>query len=142
MFKPKKAHTKGEIMEKKTYNPPNAPKAVGPYSIAASAGNLLFVSGQIPLNPKTNILETGTITAQTKQCLENLELILEESGSSIENVVKVGIFTTNMDKFGEINEVYSEFFTNNYPARAVVEVSALPKGVNVEIEAIAIIKLP
>jgi len=125
-------------MEKKTFNPEKGPKAVGPYSLAASAGNLLFVSGQIPLNPETGEMVTGNVSDQARRCLQNLKIVLEGSGSSLENVIKVGIFITDMKKFGELNEVYSEFFTENFPARAVVEVAGLPKGVDVEVEAIAI----
>ncbi len=127
-------------MDKKTYNPENGPKAVGPYSLAAGAGNLLFVSGQIPLNPESGELVKGSVGEQARRCLQNLKIVLEGSGSSIEDVVKVGIFITDMGKFGELNEVYSEFFTANYPARAVVQVAGLPKGVDVEMEAVAIIK--
>ncbi|HPE69124.1 MAG TPA: RidA family protein [Thermotogota bacterium] len=125
-------------MQKQTFEPPSAPKAVGPYSIAVSAGELLFISGQMPINPKTGQIVEGSIAEQARQVLENLKVITEECGSSLEHVVKVTVFLTDMTKFSELNEVYATFFTNAPPARAVVEVRALPKGVDVEMEAIAI----
>jgi len=126
-------------MEKKIYELENGPKAVGPYSVAASAGDLLFVSGQIPMVPSTGEIKTGeSVAVQARQCLENLKTVLSGCGSSLEKVVKCTVFITDMGKFGELNEVYSEYFGSEPPARAVVEVTGLPKNVDVEIEAIAL----
>ncbi|MDN5360180.1 MAG: 2-iminobutanoate/2-iminopropanoate deaminase [Thermotogaceae bacterium] len=126
-------------MERKIYNPENGPKAVGPYSVAASAGELLFVSGQIPMVPSTGEIKTGaSVDAQARQCLENLKTVLAGCGSSLEKVIKCTVFITDMSKFGELNEVYAEYFVSDPPARAVVEVAGLPKNVDVEIEAIAL----
>lgn len=126
-------------MEKKVYQLEDGPKAVGPYSVAASAGDLLFVSGQIPMVPSTGEIKTGkSVAVQARQCLENLKAVLSGCGSSLEKVVKCTVFITDMGKFADLNEVYAEYFISNPPARAVVEVAALPKGVDVEIEAIAL----
>lgn len=126
-------------MEKKIYNLENGPKAVGPYSVAASAGELVFVSGQIPMVPSTGEIKTeASVAVQARQCLENLKTVLAGCGSSLEKVIKCTVFITDMSKFGELNEVYAEYFVSDPPARAVVEVAGLPKNVNVEIEAIAL----
>ena len=116
-----------------------APKAIGPYSQAQKVGDLLFTSGQIPLNPSTGELVTE-IKAATKQSLENVKAILEAAGTSLENVVKTVVYIKDMNDFGEVNEVYGEYFKENAPARSCVEVARLPKDALVEIEAIAIIK--
>lgn len=111
----------------------NAPKAIGPYSQAIKAGNFIFVSGQIPLNPKTNELVENEINAQTKRVLDNIKAILKEAGASLEHVVKVEIFLQNLDDFAEINKVYSEYFAKEpLPARYCVEVSKIPKGALIE----------
>lgn len=126
-------------MEKKIYHVENAPKAVGPYSVAASAGDLLFVSGQMPMVPETGEIKIGeSVGIQARQCLENVKTILEGCGSSLEKVVKCTVFITDMSRFGELNEVYAQYFKSEPPARAVIEVAGLPKGVDVEIEAIAL----
>lgn len=114
-----------------------APSAIGPYSQAIKYGNLIFVSGQIAINPSTNEFINGDINGQTKQVIENIKAILESSGSSLQQVLKVTIFITDMKDFDSINTVYSEYFSSSLPARACVEVSSLPKGAKVEIEAIA-----
>ena len=116
-----------------------APKAIGPYSQAQKVGDLLFTSGQIPLNPSTGELVTE-IKAATKQSLENIKAILEAAGTSLENVVKTVVYIKNMNDFGDVNEVYGEYFKENAPARSCVEVARLPKDALVEIEAIAIMK--
>jgi 2-iminobutanoate/2-iminopropanoate deaminase len=116
-----------------------APAAIGPYSQAVKAGNLLFVSGQIPIDPQTGNLVAGGIQQQAKQVLTNIGKILEAAGSSLEQVVKTTVYICNMDDFPLVNETYQEFFRINPPARACVEVSRLPKDVIVEIEAIAVI---
>lgn len=114
-----------------------APSAIGPYSQAIKYGNLIFVSGQIAINPSTNEFVKGNIDNQTKQVIENIKAILESAGSSLQKVLKVTIFITDMKDFDSINAVYSEYFNSSLPARACVEVSNLPKGAKVEMEAIA-----
>lgn len=126
-------------MNKEVIFTEKAPKAIGPYSQAQKVGDLLFTSGQIPLNPSTGELVTE-IKAATKQSLENVKAILEAAGTSLENVVKTVVYIKDMNDFGEVNEVYGEYFKENAPARSCVEVARLPKGALVEIEAIAIIK--
>jgi 2-iminobutanoate/2-iminopropanoate deaminase len=115
----------------------NAPAAIGPYSQAVEAGNMVFISGQIPVNPETGEIPEG-ITAQAKRSLENLKAILEKAGLGTENVVKTTVFLQNMGDFSELNSVYETYFEGIFPARSCVEVAALPKGVLVEIEAIAV----
>ena len=118
----------------------DAPAALGPYSQAIKAGNLLFVSGQVPLVPETMEVVEGDVQAQTAQSLKNLKAILAESGADFSNVVKTTVFIKDMNEFAQINEVYAEFFGENKPARACVEVARLPKDVKVEIEVIAVVK--
>lgn len=115
----------------------NAPQAIGPYSQAIDAGDLVFVSGQIPLNPETMEVVEGDIAKQTEQVMNNLQAVLTEAGLSFANVVKFTIYITNMDDFATINEAYAKFLKEPYPARATVEVSKLPKGVGVEMDVIA-----
>ncbi|GAA0309877.1 2-iminobutanoate/2-iminopropanoate deaminase [Gracilibacillus halotolerans] len=122
---------------KKAIHTNKAPQAIGPYSQAIDAGDLVFVSGQIPLNPETMEVVEGDITEQTKQVMNNLDAILKEAGLSFKNVVKFTIYITNMDDFGAINEAYAAYLEEPYPARATVEVSQLPKGVGVEMDVIA-----
>ncbi|QGH36534.1 RutC protein [Gracilibacillus salitolerans] len=114
-----------------------APQAIGPYSQAIDAGDLVFVSGQIPLNPETMEVVEGDIATQTEQVMKNLDAILSEAGLTFANVVKFTIYITNMDDFATINEAYAQFLQEPYPARATVEVSKLPKGVGVEMDVIA-----
>lgn len=118
----------------------NAPAAIGPYSQAVRVGNLLFTSGQIALVPSSGELVSKDIKEQTKQCLENIKAILEQAGTDLSNCVKCNIFIKDMNQFGVINEVYGSYFRDNPPARSCVEVSRLPKDVDIEIEAIALIK--
>lgn len=127
-------------MELKVVHTDKAPGAVGPYSQAVLAGNLLFLSGQIPINPATGELVKSSIEEETRQCLENAKAILEEAGTTLENVIKATVFIKDMDQFGRINEVYGQYFHTHKPARACVEVARLPKDVNVEIEMIAVVK--
>lgn len=115
----------------------NAPAAIGPYSQAVRAGNLLFVSGQIPVDPATGEVVEPTIQAQAKRSLENVKAVLEAAGASLDNVVKTTVFLKSMDDFVEMNRVYKTFFTADCPARSAVQVAKLPKDVLVEIEAIA-----
>ncbi|MCT2538149.1 RidA family protein [Aquibacillus koreensis] len=114
----------------------NAPQALGPYSQAIDLGDLVFVSGQIPINPETGEIAEG-IENQTAQVMKNLEAILTEANLTFVNVAKITIYITNMDDFAKINEVYAGFLTEPYPARATVEVSKLPKGVGIEMDVIA-----
>ncbi|MDO5022700.1 MAG: RidA family protein [Eubacteriales bacterium] len=122
----------------KDINTVNAPKAIGPYVQAKRTGNMLFVSGQIPVNPETSLMPEG-IKAQTEQSLKNLKAILEEAGFSMENVIKAVCFLSDMANFNAFNEVYAEFFKDNKPARSCVAVKDIPKGAMVEVEAIAVI---
>lgn len=125
---------------KKIISTPKAPAAIGPYSQAIVVDKMVFTSGMIPIIPETGELETGDVKAQARQAIKNLVTLLSESGSSAENVVKTTVFIKDMNDFAAINEVYSEFFTENFPARSCVEVARLPKDVLVEIEAIAVLK--
>ncbi len=115
-----------------------APAAIGPYSQAIKTGNLIFTSGVIPINPETNTLVEGDVKVQARQAVSNLIALLKESGSSAEKVIKTTVFIKDMNDFGEINKIYAEFFTENFPARSCVEVARLPKDVLIEIEAIAL----
>lgn len=124
-------------MEINYINTKKAPAAIGPYSQGIIAGNLVFTSGQLPIDPSTGELITDDIKLATKVSLENVKAILEEAGSSFEKVIKVTVYVTNMDDFSKINEVYAEYFTEHKPARSLVEVSQLPKSGLIEIEAIA-----
>ena len=126
-------------MQKEIISTENAPQAIGPYSQAVKAGNLMFISGQIPLDPKTGDLVSESIDDQAKQVLNNIKSICEAAGQSIDDIVKISIFLTDLENFAIVNEVMKEYFTEPYPARATVEVSGLPLGVNVEIEAIVLI---
>ena len=124
-------------MENQFLSTEKAPGAVGPYSQGVKAGKLIFTSGQLPMDPQSGELIIGDIKKATRLSLENIKAVLEAGGASIEDVVKVLVFVKDMDDFGEINEVYAEFFGNHKPARALVEVSRLPKDADIEIEAIA-----
>lgn len=115
-----------------------APKAVGPYSQGIIAGDLIFVSGQIPFDPINGKMVTGSIKDQTEQSLKNVKAIIEAAGATLEDVVKCTVFLKDMNDFKDMNEVYSTFFKENPPARAAVEVARLPLDVDVEIEAIAL----
>ena len=114
-----------------------APTAVGPYSQAIAAGGLVFCSGQIPLEPSSGVLIEGDISSQTKRVLENLAAVLRAYGLTMEQVVKTTVFMTDLANFGEMNTVYAQYFPSDPPARSTIQVAALPKGANVEIEAIA-----
>lgn len=117
----------------------NAPKAVGPYSQAINYKDLVFCSGQIGLNPKTNILEVG-IEKQIRQIIQNLSAVLKEAGSDLNHVLKTTIYITDMNNYALVNKVYGEYFNDNKPARATVQVSKLPLNALVEIDAIAVKK--
>jgi reactive intermediate/imine deaminase len=126
-------------MTKEIISTENAPQAIGPYSQAVKAGNLIFISGQVPLNPKTGDLVTESIEDQARQVLYNVKSICEAAGQSLDDIVKISIFLTDLNNFAVVNDVMKEYFSEPYPARATVEVSGLPLGVNVEIEAIVLI---
>ena len=115
----------------------NAPAAIGPYSQAIKVGNLIYTSGQIPIDPATGTLVAGGIKEQTRQSLLNVQAILKEAGLSMSSVVKTTVFMADMNDFADMNAVYAEFFTEPYPARSAVAVKALPKGALVEIEVVA-----
>lgn len=116
-----------------------APKAIGPYSQAKIVGNMVFLSGQIPIDPKTEKVVDGDIKTQTRQIIINIDNILKAAGTSLKNVIKTTCYLTNIADFGAFNDVYGEYFVEK-PARTLVEVSALPKGVGAEIEVIAELK--
>lgn len=116
----------------------NAPKALGPYSQAIKAGNMVFCSGQVPINPSTNNFVEGGIKEQTRQALLNAQNILRQAGLELSNVVKTTVFLSDMNDFVAMNEVYAEFFSMPYPARSAVAVKTLPKNALVEIECIAV----
>src|SRR4030042_3825908 len=122
-------------MKKKVVQTDKAPKAIGPYSQAIQAGDFLFLSGQIPLDPKTGELVKGDVGQQTKQVLENIKGVLESQKLEMEDVVKVTIFLKNIANFNQVNEVYSTYFPTSPPARSTVEVARLPRDVEIEIEA-------
>jgi 2-iminobutanoate/2-iminopropanoate deaminase len=125
-------------MPKKTViKPAKSAPAVGPYNHAVRVGDLLFCSGQIPLDPASGTLVSGDIKAQAERVLENVKAILEDQKLTFANVVKSTVFLTSMADFAAMNEVYAKFFTADFPARSTVQVAALPKGANVEIEVIA-----
>ena len=128
-------------MKKKVIQTEKAPKAIGPYSQAIQAGNFLFLSGQIPLDPKTGELVKGDIREQTERVLENIKGILESQGLRMENVVKITIFLKDLGNFNLVNEVYATYFPSLPPARSTVEVSKLPKNAEIEIEAIAVMSV-
>ena len=115
-----------------------APAAIGPYSQAVQAGNTVYVSGQLPIDPATGAFAGADIAAQTQQSLANIRAILEEAGMTMANVVKTTVLLADSYEFATMNAVYAQFFTEPYPARAAFQVAALPKGAKVEIEAIAV----
>ncbi len=123
-------------MELKSIQPDKAPAAIGPYSQAIDTGSLLFVSGQLGMNPQFGELVSSEFAPQANQALENLKQIVLAGGSDLTRVVAVDVFVTDMAKFAEFNEIYQNFFSDHRPARAVVEVSALPKGALVEIKCV------
>ncbi|TFG34467.1 RidA family protein [Candidatus Thorarchaeota archaeon] len=126
-------------MNLKQVSTTEAPKAIGPYSQGIKANGFVFCSGQIPANPQTGELVSGSITEQTKQSLSNVKGVIEAAGSSMDKVVKVTVFLKNMNDFAEMNAEYAKWFSDPPPARAAVEVARLPKDVGVEIEAIALL---
>lgn len=124
-------------MTKKLISPKNGPAPVGPYSPAVVANGFAFISGQIPMKADGSI-DTGSFESQARQVLENLKTVVEASGSTLQDVVKVTIYLTDLANFAELNDIYSEYFDDSKPARACIQAAALPKGVAVEMDAIAI----
>jgi reactive intermediate/imine deaminase len=124
------------VSNKAVISTPDAPEALGPYSQAVKVGNTAYLSGQIPLNPETMTVVEGDISAQARQVFLNLQAVATAAGGNFSNVVKVNISLTDLEDFKAVNEVMMEFFTAPYPARACVQVAALPLGVAIEVEAI------
>jgi len=122
---------------KKVISTSDAPAAIGPYSQAIQVGNLIYTSGQIPINPSTGTVVEGGIKEQTRQSLQNVSAILQEAGLTMDSVIKTTVFMADMNDFADMNAVYAEFFSEPYPARSAVAVKTLPKGVMVEIEVVA-----
>jgi 2-iminobutanoate/2-iminopropanoate deaminase len=122
---------------KKVISTTKAPSAIGPYSQAIQCGNLVFTSGQIPIDPATGVFVEGGIKEQTRQSLLNVKAVLEEAGLTMGHVAKTTVFMADMNDFADMNAVYAEFFTEPYPARSAVAVKTLPKGALVEIEVVA-----
>ena len=123
---------------KKVINTKNAPKAIGPYSQAILSGNTLYCSGQIAINPDTGNLVTENITAETNQVMKNISAVLKAADMTFDNVVKCSIFMIDMSDYSAVNQEYAKFFSDNPPAREAIQVSVLPKNVNVEISIIAV----
>ena len=121
----------------KTISTKKAPSAIGPYSQAIETGNLVYTSGQLPIDTSTGVFAEGGVKEQTRQSLTNVKAILEEAGLSMKNVVKTTVFLADMNDFADMNGVYSEFFAEPFPARSAVAVKTLPKGALVEIEVVA-----
>lgn len=124
-------------MSKTIITTADAPAPIGPYNQAVQAGNLLFISGQICIHPPTGEMKNKDIQEETHQVMHNLKAILQQAGMTFNNVVKTTIFLTDMKRFAEVNEIYGQYFEGDFPARETVEVSALPKFVNVEISMVA-----
>ncbi|MCA1953799.1 MAG: RidA family protein [Anaerolinea sp.] len=125
-------------VEKQIIQTENAPRAIGPYSIAVRVGDFVYTSGQIGLDPQSGVMVTGGIEAETRQVLTNLKAVVEAAGLTLQDVVKTTVFLKDMGDFAAMNAIYAEFFKENPPARSAVQVAALPKGALVEIEAVAI----
>jgi 2-iminobutanoate/2-iminopropanoate deaminase len=122
---------------KRAFSTPDAPKAIGPYSQAVRIGDVLFLSGQVPLDPATGQIVEGDISVQTRRVMDNLAAVLTSAGLSFAHVARTTIFLADMNDFAKVNEVYGTYFTEPYPARATVQVARLPKDARVEIDAIA-----
>jgi 2-iminobutanoate/2-iminopropanoate deaminase len=124
-------------MKKKIISTPKAPAAIGPYSQAIRIGDFLYTSGQISLDPETMKMITGDIEVETERVLKNIEAILKDDGLRINNIIKTTVYLTDLSEFARMNQVYEKFFTDTKPARACVQVAALPKGAKVEIDVVA-----
>ena len=125
------------MLKKEIIKPPKAASAIGPYNQAVRLGDLLFCSGQIPIEPTTGNLVSGDIKVQATRVLENIKAILDDQNLTFANVVKSTVFLTNLAEFAGMNEVYAKYFTSDFPARSTIQVAGLPKGANIEIEIIA-----
>jgi reactive intermediate/imine deaminase len=123
-------------MSKQAVNTPKAPAAIGPYSQAIRTGNLVFLSGQIPLDPATGQLVSGEIEAEARRVFENLKAVAEAAGGSLDHAVKVNVYLTDLAHFVKVNEIMASYFAQPYPARAAVQVAALPRGARVEVECV------
>ena len=128
------------ILIKEVISTKNSPEAIGTYSQGIRIGNLVYTSGQIPLDPQTGNLISGNIKAEIRQVLDNLDAVLKGGGSSLHSTVKLSVFLTDLDYFSDLNIVFNEYFPEKPPARSAVQVSALPMGVRIEIEAVGIIE--
>lgn len=129
----------GGIIVKKVIATSKAPGAIGPYSQAIMAGNLIYTSGQLPMDAQTGEMVGNDIVLQTRMSLKNVKAILEEAGSSMDKIVKTTVYLSDMANFGKMNEVYKEFFSGDYPARSAFQVARLPKDALVEIEVVAVV---
>ena len=118
---------------------PDAPAAIGPYSQAVRAGDTVYFSGQIPLDPATGDLVTGDITAQARRAFDNLKAVAEAAGGGLDDIVRVGLYVTDLSEFGQVNAVMAEYFDAPYPARSTSEVPALPKGARFEVDAVMVL---
>lgn len=127
-------------LHKEVVSTGRAPAAIGPYSQAVRVGGFVYTSGQIPIDPATGEVVAGDVKLQTERVIENLKNLLQDSGSSLESVIKTTVFIKDMNDFSTVNEVYSRYFSQNPPARSCVEVSRLPKDARVEIEAVAVLE--
>jgi len=130
---------KGELIVKEIISTENAPGAIGPYSQAVKTGNMVFCSGQIPIDTNTGEFVSNDVAEQTRQVLKNLNAVLEAAGTDLNNVVKTTVFLADMNDFTAMNEVYAEFFSSNKPARATVQAARLPRDARVEIDCIAVV---
>jgi reactive intermediate/imine deaminase len=126
-------------MSRQSIHTDAAPAAIGPYSQAVRSGQMVFLSGQIPLDPATGALVEGDISAQAKRAFDNLKAVCQAAGGSLESVVRIGLYVTDLNDFAAVNAVMAEYFSAPYPARSTIEVSALPKGATVEVDAIMVI---
>ena len=117
----------------------HAPAAIGPYSQATSAGNLVFLSGQVPLDPATGNLVEGDIAAQARQAFDNIKAVVAAAGGSMDDIVRVGLYLTDLSQFAEVNAVMADYFSQPYPARSTIEVSALPRGAQFEVDALMVL---
>jgi len=128
------------MCSKKIVKTDKAPSAIGPYSQAVISNNFIFTAGQIPINPETGRIVDGGFKEQVRQVLENIKAIIEAAGSNIENIVKLTLYLTDLSFFGELNEVFNEYFSDNPPARSAMQVSRLPKEAMIEIDAVVTLK--
>ena len=126
-------------MSRQIINTANAPAAIGPYSQAVRAGNTVYFSGQIPLDPATGEIVAGDVTAQARRAFDNLKAVAEEAGGSLDKMVRLGLYLTDLSEFAKVNAVMQEYFQAPFPARSTIEVSGLPKGAAFEVDAIMII---